>query len=65
MSAEHAQAYLSLQPDCLRFLQTNVLELGVPEFCVFNDMYAFDMQLRVGQPPQSVPLPAGGENEEA
>jgi len=67
MSAEQAQEYLALQPDCLRLLQTNVpvLELGAPEFCVFNDMYAFDMQLRVGQPPQSAPLSATRGNKEA
>jgi len=52
MSEEQTEEYLSLQPDCLRFLQKNVpvLELDAPEFCVFNDMYAFDMQLLVGQP---------------
>jgi len=46
-------------------IRAPVLELGAPEFCVFNDMYAFDMQLRVGQPPQSAPLSATRGNKEA
>lgn len=60
MDEAQTQDYLSIQPDCLKFLQKTipVLELGAPEFCTFNDMNAFDMQFLVGQAPQRVPLSA-------
>jgi hypothetical protein len=60
MNEAQTEEYLSVQPDCLKFLQktTPVLELGAPEFCTFNDMNAFDMQFLVGQAPQRVPLSA-------
>ncbi|ULR31614.1 DUF1868 domain-containing protein [Dickeya fangzhongdai] len=58
MTEEESQAYLQAQQACLRYLQQQVpvLELSVPEFCVFNDMFAFDTQLKVGQPVTTVPL---------
>ncbi|NKI73649.1 DUF1868 domain-containing protein [Dickeya sp. CFBP 2040] len=57
MTEEESQAYLKTQQACLRYLQQQVpvLELGVPEFCVFNDIFAFDTQLKVGQPASTVP----------
>ncbi|ACT08381.1 Domain of unknown function DUF1868 [Dickeya chrysanthemi Ech1591] len=60
MTEEESQAYLKTQQACLRYLQQQVpvLELGVPEFCAFNDMFAFDTQFNIGQPVATVPLTA-------
>lgn len=60
MNEAQTEDYLSVQPDCLKFLQKTipVLELGAPEFCTFNDMNAFDMRFLIGQPPPRVPLSA-------
>ncbi|MEQ4509056.1 DUF1868 domain-containing protein [Dickeya zeae] len=60
MTEDESEAYLKAQQACLHYLQQQVpvLELGVPEFCVFNDMFAFDTQLNIGQPVTTVPLTA-------
>jgi hypothetical protein len=60
MTEEESEAYLKVQQACLRYLQQQVpvLEVGVPEFCIFNDMFAFDTQFNVGQPVITVPLTA-------
>ncbi|ACS87212.1 DUF1868 domain-containing protein [Musicola paradisiaca] len=62
MNRTESQAYRQIQTDCLRYLQQQVpvLALGVPEFCTFNDMFAFDTWLKLGQPLQQVPLSVVG-----
>jgi hypothetical protein len=64
MSAAETIDYAATQRDCLAFLQSRVpvLEFGAPEFCVFNDMLAFDTQFLIGQSQRIAPHAASRQN---
>ena len=56
MTAEQQREYIAVQLASLNMLQKRLplLELGVPEYCIFYDMFAFDTQFNVGQGRQRI-----------
>lgn len=67
MTHAQANACLQLQAESFTWLAqaAGMIELGTPEFCVFNDMYAFDNQCYLGGSPalrRLDPAKTGGQS---